>query len=280
MTKAHKEKIKGLKRQVFTKHYEEYSYSDVFQGVLNDMKLNNPVMLVGPAGCGKSTLLYKVSQKLELPYYPMSVNSHTTVYDIVGYKNANGDYVGTAFRDAYEKGGIFSFEEIDAGNPNVLTVIHQALDTSDFYLFPDGSVKKHKDFRLCASANTYGNGPTRQYVGRNPLDAATLDRFAVVDVDYDEDLERQIGPVIEWTVFIQALRHVVSVRSQELPPIIISTRAVVLGGRDVQSGTDWDAALRKFVWRGISLKPEVINAIKREAFELFINNYFRYERTK
>lgn len=44
--------------------------------------------------------------------------------------------------------------------------------------FPDKMVKKHKDFIVCASGNTYGTGADRKYVGRLEIDAATLDRFA------------------------------------------------------------------------------------------------------
>lgn len=285
MTQEYKIKVEKLKQQILPAPNEESAdlqplgTHKVFSSVLNDVKLNIPAMLVGPAGGGKSTLLYQVAEKLNLQYYPMSVNGQTAEYHIIGYKNANGDYIGTAFREAYEKGGLFSFEEIDAGNPNVLTVINNAL-SQDFYLFPDKLVQKNRDFRLCASANTYGYGATRQYVGRNPLDAATLDRFGMTYVDYDEELEKQIGPVPEWTLFVQALRRVVSCWDDHVPPIVISTRAVVLGGRDVQSGTKWDTALHKFVWRGVALKPEVIGAMKQEAFKSFIKNYFAYKRTK
>ena len=288
MTEVEKNEIKELEQKILPESNEKSTdlkstnpdgTHKVFTSVLNDVKLNIPAMLVGPAGGGKSTLLYQVAKKLNLQYYPMSVNGQTAEYHIIGYKNANGDYIGTAFRDAYEKGGLFSFEEIDAGNPNVLTVINNAL-SQDFYLFPDKLVQKNEKFRLCASANTYGYGATRQYVGRNPLDAATLDRFGMTYVDYDEELEKQIGPVPEWTLFVQALRHTVSDWDNSIPPIVISTRAVVLGGRDVQSGTRWDNALHKFVWRGVALKPEVIDAMKRNAFESFIKTYFEYERAK
>ena len=107
-----------------------------------------------------------------------------------------------------------------------------------------------------------------------------MDRFGITYIDYDEDLEKQIGPVKEWTFFVQTLRRVVSCWDDHVPPIVISTRAVVLGGRDVQSGTNWDTALHKFVWRGVALKPEVIGAMKKEAFKSFIKNYFAYKRTK
>ena len=283
ITQYEYQELNSLRQTILTKESPalQSSHPDgmhqKFTDVLKDVKSGIPVMLVGPAGSGKSTLLNQVAKELNLQFYPMSVNGQTSEYQIIGYNDANGNYVRTAFRDAYEKGGLFSFEEIDAGNPNVLTVINNAL-SQDFYLFPDKVVQEHKDFRLCASANTYGYGATRQYIGRNPLDAATRDRFAMIAVDYDEDLEKQIGPVPEWTFFVQALRHTVSCWDNNTPPIIISTRAVVFGGKDIQSGTDWDTVLHKFVWRGIDLQPDVIYNMKQDAFKQFIKNYLIYKR--
>ena len=287
ITPSEFQEIDKLTQTILTKHDQKSSHHDgmhqKFAEVLKDVKLGIPDMLVGPTGSGKSTLLKQVAEKLELEYYPMSVNGQTAEYQIIGYKDAIGRYKRTAFREAYEKGGLFSFEEIDAGNPNVLTVINNAL-SDDFYIFPDKKVRKHKDFRLCASANTYGYGATRQYIGRNPLDAATLNRFAMITVDYDENLEIQIGPVPEWTLFVQALRHTVSCWDNNTPPIIISTRAIVSGGWDIKSGTDWDTVLHKFVWRGVALQPETIgtmkqiDAMKQEAFKEFIKNYLLFKR--
>lgn len=232
---------------------------EMFDCVLKDVKQKISPMLVGPAGSGKSTVLQQVADALHLKYYPLSVNGQTSEYQIIGYKNANGDYVRSAFREAYENGGLFSFEEIDAGNPNVLTVMNNAL-SQDFYLFPDACVKKHDDFRLAASANTYGRGANRQYIGRNPLDAATLDRFAMSYVDYDEKLEFEIGPEPKWTDYVQTIRHVVESFGM---PIIVSTRAVIFGGLDVKSGTEWDVALEKFIWRGCNQEDikKIINKV-------------------
>ena len=244
----------------------------IFDSVLKDIQQNISPMLVGPAGSGKSTILQNVADTLNLNYYPLSVNGQTSEYQIIGYKNANGDYIRSAFRDAFENGGLFSFEEIDAGNPNVLTVMNNAL-SQDFYMFPDACVKKHRDFRLAASANTYGRGANLQYIGRNPLDAATLDRFAMSYVDYDEDLERQIGPDIKWTQYVQTIRHVIEHFNM---PIIVSTRAIIFGGRDVKSGTKWDDALQKFVWRGH--KAEEIKKVLAKVDEITKPQYNHHQR--
>ena len=61
-----------------------------------------------------------------------------------------------------------------------------------------------KNVAIIAAANTFGTGADLMYAGRNQLDAATLDRFYVVKMDYDEALEQDISgvpptnPLIAW----------------------------------------------------------------------------------
>ncbi len=145
-------------------------------------------MLVGPAGSGKSHAAHAVADAMGLPYYAISVCEMSSQTDLLGYRDAHGVYVETLFRKAYEHGGVFLLDEIDAGNPAVLLVLNQAL-ANGACAFADGMIKRHPDFILIAAANTYGTGADRQYVGRNQLDAATLDRYFFIDWPYDEALE-------------------------------------------------------------------------------------------
>jgi cobaltochelatase CobS len=101
--------------------------------------------------------------------------------------NATG-YVSTEFRKAFEFGHVFNLDEIDHANPNVLGVLNSALANKQM-AFPDGMVTRHDNFIVVASGNTFGTGATAQYVGANPIDAATKDRFAVMEIHYDEAIE-------------------------------------------------------------------------------------------
>lgn len=150
------------------------------------------VLLVGMAGVGKTKSSEQVATALNLPFYAISVCSQTSKSDLVGYMNATGVYIKTHFRDAYENGGVFLMDEVDAGNANVMVLMNSAL-SNGYCAFPDKMVKRHKDFIFIASANTFGQGASRQYVGRNQLDAATLDRFTIVNFDLDSNLERVIA---------------------------------------------------------------------------------------
>jgi len=205
--------------------------------------------LVGPAGSGKSTILAQIASAMELPFYPMSVNSLTSDYNIIGYNDANGKYVPTIFRQAYEHGGIFSFEEIDAGNPNVLTVINNAMSQNK-YAFPDKMVDKHPKFILCASGNTYGTGANLRYVGRNPLDAATLDRFVVVYTDYDIKLEDRLCSNKEWLNWVYSVRDVVKKNDMK---VVVGTRAVLHGEKLLNAGIPREAVEEMVVFKGLPL---------------------------
>ncbi len=136
------------------------------------------VMLTGSAGSGKTHASAQVAEALGLKFYALSVGAQTSKSDIVGFIDAGGTYRTTLFRQAYEKGGVFVMDEIDAGNSNVLIQINSAL-SNGICSFPDKQVKAHKDFHFIATANTYGKGESVKYVGRNRLDAATLAQKAV-----------------------------------------------------------------------------------------------------
>jgi MoxR-like ATPase len=150
--------------------------------------------LVGPAGSGKTSAAEKVAEDLGLPFYSKSVGPQTSESALLGYQDANGRTVRTLLREAFENGGVFLLDEIDAANPAVLVVVN-ALLANGSCAFPDRVVPKHPDFVLIAGANTIGQGADRQYVGRNQIDAATLDRFANLVWDYDPAIEAAVAGV-------------------------------------------------------------------------------------
>ena len=99
---------------------------------------------------------------------------------------------------------------------------------------------RHKDFVCMAAANTFGNGADRLYVGRNQLDAATLNRFTMgtVSMDYDPTLEETLipGAILTWG---RAVRD--SIRAHNLRRIL-STRDMLNAAKLESSGGkagDW-----------------------------------------
>jgi len=109
-----------------------------------------------------------------------------------GFVDAQGVYRGTAFRDAYENGGVFVIDEGDNA-PSAITVglLNTAM-ASGHLVFPDGNVRKNPEFRCVLTANTNGAGPTAEFVGRFPLDPSTPTRFVRLSWDYDENVDRAV----------------------------------------------------------------------------------------
>lgn len=212
-------------------------------------------MLVGPAGGGKTTCCEKVAEILKLQFYPMSVGPQTTKSDLLGFIDAAGNYHTTPLREAFEKGGLLLLDEVDAANAGVLTIINSLL-ANGYCSFPDGVKKRHEDFRCICACNTYGRGADRQYVGRNQLDAATLDRFAVVDFDYDEELERAIAGNNTWVEKVQLYRK----RANDLKMrVVISPRASIFGAKLLASGMKEKLVEELVLWKGVS--AEIRNKI-------------------
>lgn len=159
-----------------------------FETVLKFVQANEPVFLTGPAGSGKNVLCQQVAKTLGLPFY--FSNAVTQEYKITGFTDAMGVFHESQFFKAFKNGGLFMLDEMDASIPEVLIILNAAIANRYFdFPAPIGYVEAHKDFRVIAAGNTFGNGADYDYVGRNQLDAASLDRFAQVRIDYDPRIE-------------------------------------------------------------------------------------------
>lgn len=149
---------------------------------------NFAVLLTGEKGTGKTTTIRQVSEDIGLKFYNMSMTRQVTLSHIMGFISINGDYVRTQFREAVEFGGLMLLDEIDAADANVLLCLNTI--ENGFVAFPDGIVDTHKDFRLCATSNP--QDMHSQYTGRSKLDAATLDRYDIIQLPTDPKLEKSI----------------------------------------------------------------------------------------
>lgn len=147
-----------------------------------------PAFLVGPAGTGKTTAAHAAATACELAFSAISVGPMTSKSDFYGMRDAAGKYHQTDLVRLASTGGVFLFDEFDAGHAGVLTLLNMLLANGHFST-PDGLTEKNPNFAPVMALNTYGTGASRQYVGRMQLDAATLDRGAFIDWPLDEGLE-------------------------------------------------------------------------------------------
>ena len=191
------------------------------------------IFAYGPTGCGKTYTCSQLAKAFDLPFYFISCTAgmsegqlggrlNPSVPDAVAlmvqYKEfvkqkidpqaaatlassmTNGfSYVVSEFVKAYENGGVFLLDEIDAADSNVLLLINAALANGHMAVPNRPSqpyANRHKDFICIAAANTVGTGSDRLYSGRNRLDASTLDRFQIgkIFMDYDTTVEQILCP--------------------------------------------------------------------------------------
>lgn len=197
-------KIKPRTIKVKTEHKEtdldgEHVHA-AFDNVMSKVSAGRKnILLVGPAGTGKTTLARQVAKAMELNFGFISLSAGVTETHLFGrilpQSDGSWKYQPSKFVQVYAKGGVFLFDEIDAADANVMVAVNAALANGMFANPVSGDVvERHKKCIIIGAANTWGCGADAQYVGRNQLDAATLDRFvlATAKVDYDTKLEAQL----------------------------------------------------------------------------------------
>lgn len=175
-----------------------------FETVLKLAQARMNIFIYGPTGCGKSHLCEQIALALDLPFYFVSCTAGMGEATLAGRllpigKGNSFQYVGSEFIQAFENGGVFLLDEIDAADPNVLLLINSALANGKVAVTNRPSEPyaiRHEDFILIGAANTVGTGADRMYSGRHKLDASTLDRFSIgkVFMDYDPRVEEQLCP--------------------------------------------------------------------------------------
>ena len=224
------------------KHTQHMKFKDLFLALSTGAN----VFISGPTGAGKSFAVKQCAKKLGLDFYFTGAVSNE--YKLLGFMNASGEYVSTDFRKAYENGGLFLFDEVDASFPQPLLAFNAAL-SNDVMDFPDKQVKRHKNFHCVATANTIGCGADRQYVGRNQLDAAFLDRFIYLEWPYDESMEKSIVANATWTDRVIQVRKAIEKLGIRH---IVSPRATVNGAALLKAGFRQHDVEDMVLWKGLN----------------------------
>lgn len=194
----HGEKLPYVEKE--TVRHKEYDTIKIC--IENDL----PIYLAGPAGSGKNHTVEQVAKELGYEFY--FTNSVQQEYKLTGFIDAGGVYHETEFYRAFVNGGIFFLDEMDASIPEVLVLLNAAI-ANRYFEFPTGKVTAHENFRVVAAGNTVGSGADESYTGRMVLDQATLDRFVIIEFDYDREIEIHLAHGNEELVdFIENIRQV------------------------------------------------------------------------
>jgi cobaltochelatase CobS len=195
------------------------------------------VWIAGPAGSGKTHAAKTFAKAAGLAFHYNGALSMP--HELLGFIDAGGRYHRTPFRDAYEHGGVYLFDEVDASDNAALLALNAAL-ANGRASFPDAQVERHADCTIIATANTWGLGATADYVGRAKIDAAFLSRFPVrLSWDYDVALEQAISGDVAFARRVQAARA--RARAAGLK-VLIDPRATMAGAALLAAGFASDEA--------------------------------------
>ncbi len=192
------------------------------------------IWLNGAAGTGKTTAAKKVAEALGLDYYLTGAIDNE--YKLAGFIDAQGRIVSTEFRKAWELGGIFLFDEVDASSPNAVLSFNGAL-ANGVCPFPDKNIQRHKDCVIIAAGNS-ATGATAAFNGRYKPDQAFFDRFGFIEWELDEGLETATASNADWCQYVQKVRA--AVKDKKYRDFDVTPRATYMGQALLQSGMPWD----------------------------------------
>ncbi len=159
------------------------------------------IALVGPAGNGKTTAAEAVCEALSYDYTVIDATEYLEPADLVGAMTYHPEK-GEIWKDgpvtkAFREGKAIIINEFDALNPRAALCLQSVCQDpgparKGRYVTTPGAAEHDRvypegDCPLIVTMNTYGTGATRQYVGRNALDAATADRFTIVSTGYENE---------------------------------------------------------------------------------------------
>ncbi len=231
-----------------TKHYQ-------LPLVLKALSAGVNIALTGTTATSKTTMAIQAAKALGKDH--MLFKPIASPFELTGYMDANGKYVESNMYRAHKAGIVAIFDEFDASDPAATLVMNSISDNKTF-TYPNGETVTNDSLQLIFTMNTKGTGSDRKFVGRNRLDAATLDRFVVLEIERDLALEAAIlginetpnkivlkeGGEVSAEEWLQTVRREREKYSKSQPDKIISMRAVRDGWKLICAGLGYNWAIR------------------------------------
>lgn len=168
--------------------FNQDNLSDVLAWI--KMGCKEPLFLTGPTGSGKTSLIKQVAARLHIPVQEITGHGRLEVPDMIGRVGILGG--DTMFLDgpltaAYREGAWFLLNEQDLLDPSTNAGLNGILERAPLTLLENSGevVKPNLGFAFIATANTAGGGDLNgSYLGTNHQNAAFMDRFLMMCVDY------------------------------------------------------------------------------------------------
>jgi cobaltochelatase CobS len=179
---------------------------DTTLAIISGFAFNKRVLVQGYHGTGKSTHIEQVAARLNWPCIRVNLDSHISRIDLIG-KDAivlkDGKQI-TQFNEGILPWSIqnpvaLTFDEYDAGRPDVMFVIQRVLEAEGNFTLLDKNkvIKQNKFFRLFATSNTVGLGDTTGlYHGTQQINQGQMDRWNIVTTLNYLSLEKEMDIIL------------------------------------------------------------------------------------
>ena len=189
--------------------------------------------LTGPMGSGKSSLITQVAARLNLNLIQANGQRRLEIADLFGHLTAIGGdvlYQDGPLTTAARLGCWFLLNEADLMDPGELAGLNTILDGGPLVLAENGGevVTPAPGFGIICATNTVGEGDvTGLYTGTQRLNAALLDRFWTVQVDYPEPAEEEV-------ILTQAVPGLPTAIIQKMIEVATEVRRLFVSGEGVE----------------------------------------------
>jgi MoxR-like ATPase len=156
------------------------------------LTLGLPTLIGGPRGCGKTLLALKLAFELERPCEVFHLggirDAEAHLYGVTQLRGGETFFVRSRFVEAIQKPGmVIILDELNRAPSEVLNALLSLLDDQARLVIE----QEEGERRIVPVATgvtfvaTINHGA--EYVGSEPIDAALLDRFALVRLNYPEN---------------------------------------------------------------------------------------------
>jgi MoxR-like ATPase len=154
-----------------------------------------PTLIVGHAGVGKNQLIGEVAFSRNQPLIKINCSGDMRTSSLLGRiapvagKDGQSEFVWQdgLLIEGIRKGYWVDLDEINSLDADILFAIHGLIDDGFMTLANNSEIiYAHPDFRLFATMNPIS------YYGVKTLNQALIDRFAVLEMDFDEEVDKKL----------------------------------------------------------------------------------------
>lgn len=204
--------VKDLGEDTGQKTMTDFHTTYIAPKIFNDIKTlvahGHQLLIVGPPGCGKSRVLEELARIMGLHGIRRQMSQVFDPEQLVGGLQVTkdpdgGDFNVTRFvpgslTQAVQNGWFFIGDEYDNATPECNEALKTITEKGGRMVIETEHgveiVPKHKSFRICFTANTWGRGDASgDFPNAYRQNSASLDRItAFIEMDYDPDVERAI----------------------------------------------------------------------------------------